>query len=138
MNCDYWKDIVAELHTDNCVWASHVLSTDLHAESDLSQTNLGTALEYVSLELIIEGTIYSYRDWDSQPYCDLILARFDAEKILSVYLRIDSPDSNMKAGVLRILEDIDRQTAKRLAQMLNNPDESEKVLSEVRYTLRAT
>ena len=44
----------------------------------------------------------------------------------------------MKVGVLGILEDMDRELAMKMASMLNNPDESEDVLSAVRYSLRAT
>lgn len=89
-------------------------------------------------EEVIEGTIYAYRDWSAQPYCDFILAQFDAGDILSLFLGIESPDSNMKVGVLGILEDMDRSLAMNLASMLNNPAESEDVLSAVRYSLRAT
>ncbi len=138
MNCEYWKDIVAQLKDLNkCNWASHVLSTDLHTDSHLTKTVLGAALKCVSRNEIIKGTIYTYRDWDSQPYCDLILARFNANEILSLFLEIKSPNSNMKVGVLGILEDMDRGLAVKLASILNNPDETEDVLNAVRYSLRS-
>ena len=96
MNCEYWKDIVQQLHDlDRCNWASHVLSTEFVFknsltesklnENDLMETNLELALKCVSQEEIIEGTIYAYRDWLAQLYCDLILAQFETTKILSVY-----------------------------------------------------
>jgi hypothetical protein len=44
----------------------------------------------------------------------------------------------MKIGVLGFLEDVDRKLAVELATMLDDPDETEEVLSEVRYSLRAT
>jgi hypothetical protein len=66
---------------------------------------LAQALECVPAGEIIEGTIYAYRDWSAQPYCDLILAQFSAEEILSLFLNVEAPDSNMKVGVLGILED---------------------------------
>jgi hypothetical protein len=139
MNCAYWKDVVAQLRDPNkCNWASHVLSTMLPAESGLGETNLGAALKCILAEEIIEGAIYAYRDWSSQPYCDLILAQFDAERILSTFREIESPDPHMKVGVLGALEDKDRGSAMELALMLNNPDESKDVLSAVRYSLRAT
>jgi hypothetical protein len=139
MDCEYWKDVVAQLRDPNrCNWASHVLSTMLPADSGLSEANLGAALKCIPAEEIIEGTIYAYRDWSSQPYCDLILAQFNAGEILSIFLKVESPDSNMKVGVLGILEDMDRQLAVKLASMLDNSGESEDVLSAVRYTLRAT
>ncbi len=122
-----------------CNWASHVLSSGLGKPSDPRVPNLlAQALECVPASEIIEGAIYAYRDWSAQPYCDLILAQFDSEEILSLFLKIESPDSNMKVGVLGILEDTDRKLAVKLASMLNNPDESEDVLSAVRYSLRAT
>ena len=139
MNCEYWKDVVAQLRDPiKCNWASHVLSTLLPAEVDLSETNLGAALECIAAKDIIEGTIYAYRDWSSEPYCDLILAQFEAEAILTLFLKVESADSNMKVGVLGILEDMDRKLAVRLASVLNNPNESEDVLRAARYSLRAT
>ena len=79
MDCAYWKDVVAQLRDPSkCNWASHVLSTMLCAELGLSETNLGAALKCIPEKKIIESTIYAYRDWSSQPYCDLILAQFDA------------------------------------------------------------
>ena len=140
MDCEYWKDVVRQLRDPSrCNWAAHVLSSGLLKPSDPQVPNLlAQGLECVSASEIIEGTIYAYRDWSSQPYCDLILTRFNAAEILSQFLRIESPDSNMKVGVLGILEDMDREKAVRLASELNDPSESEDVLSAVRYSLRAT
>ena len=140
MNCEYWKDVVRQLGDPRrCNWASHVLSSGLLPSSDPRVPNLlAQALECVPASEIIEGTMYAYRDWSSQPYCDLILAQFEAEEILSIFLKIESPDSNMKVGVLGCLEDMDRILAKKLASRLNNPDESEDVRNAVRYSLRAT
>ena len=139
MDCEYWKDVVAQLRDPKrCDWASHVLSTMLPTDSGLSEANLGAALKCIPAEAIIEGTIYAYRDRSSQPYCDLILAQFNAEEILSNFLKVDSPDSNMKVGVLGVLEDMDRKLAVKLASTLDQPGESEDVLSAVRDTLRAT
>lgn len=140
MDCEYWKDVVRQLRDPSrCNWASHVLSSGLSKSSDPQVPNLlAQALECVPASEIIEGTIYAYRDWSSQPYCDLILAQFDAEEILSLFLKVEVPDSNMKVGVLGILEDMNRKLAVKLASMLNNSDESEDVLSAVRYSLRAT
>ena len=140
MNCEYWKDVVRQLHDPSrCNWASHVLSSGLLPSSDPQVPNLlAQALECVPATEIIEGAIYAYRDWSSQPYCDLILARFDGKEILSIFLSIESPDSNMKVGVLGVLEDMDRTLAVKLASMLSNPDESEDVRNAVRYSLRAT
>ena len=139
MDCDYWKDVVRQLRDPSKGnWASHVLSSGLSEFSDPSVPNLlGQALECVAANELIEGTIYAYRDWSAQPYCDLILAQFAANEILSVYMQIDSPDSNMKVGVLGVLEDIDRELAKQLASSLNQSEESEDVLNAVRYSLRA-
>lgn len=111
MNCEYWKDIVQQLRDINrCNWASHVLSTDLPSETNLRETNLGAALECFSQEEIIEATIYAYRDWSAQPYCDLILEQFDINKILSVFHSIETPDSDIKLGVERLLEILREQT----------------------------
>ncbi len=93
---------------------------------------------FVPYDLVIDGTIYAYRDWSAQPYCDLILAQFEAEEILSLFLNVESPGAKMKVGVLGDLEDMDRGLAVELASKLNHPDEPENVLSAVRYALRAT
>jgi hypothetical protein len=140
MDCAYWEDVVRKLSDPSrCNWASHVLSSGLPKPSDSEVPNLlAQALECVPANEIIEGTIYAYRDWSAQPYCDLILAQFNAEEILSLFLNVESPDSNMKVGVLGILEDTDSRLAVKLASVLNKPDESEDVLSAVQYSLRAT
>jgi len=67
----------------------------------------------------------------------LILSQFKAEDVLSVYLEIQAADSNMKVGVLGILEDLDRKLAERLALSLNQAEEPEKVVNAVRDILRA-
>jgi len=67
----------------------------------------------------------------------LILSQFKAEEVLSVYLEIQAADSNMKVGVLGILEDLDRKLAERLALSLNQAEEPEKVVNAVRDILRA-
>ena len=140
MDCAYWKDVVRQLQDPSrCNWASHVLSSGLLKSSDERVPHLlAQALECVPASEIIEGTIYAYRDWSAQPYCDLILAQFEAEEILSLFLNVESPDAKMKVGVLGILEDMDRGVAVELATKLNNPGEPEDVLSAVRYALRAT
>ena len=140
MDCDYWKDVVRQLRDPSrSNWASHVLSSGLSEFSDPSVPNLlAQALECVTANELIEGTIYAYRDWSAQPNCDLILAQFAPDQILSLYLKIDGPESTMKVGVLGVLEDMDRELAKRLASSLNQSEESEDVLSAVRYSLRAT
>lgn len=115
MDCEYWKDIVRQLHDLNrCNWASHVLSTGFIfrntlseskvSENELSETNLAAALQCVSQEEIIKGTIYAYSDWSAQPYCDLILAQFDLTKIISIFRKIESPNSNMNRGIERLSE----------------------------------
>jgi hypothetical protein len=126
MDCEYWKDIVQQLHVESrCNWASHVLSTEFVfknsltesklSENELMETNLGLALKCVSQEEIIEGIIYAYRDWSAQPYCDLILAQFETTKILSVYHSIKSLDSNIKLGVERFLEIIKEESINPVA-----------------------
>ena len=139
MDCEYWRGIVRQLRDPaRCSWASHVLSAELPVPAEPRGSNLARALECVPSGEIIEGTIYAYRDWSAQPYCDLILAQFSADEILSTFLGVESPDSNMKVGALGVLEDMDRKSAVELALVLNNPDESEDVLSAVRRSLRAT
>ncbi len=139
MDCEYWRDIVRQLRDPTrCNWASRVLSTELPEPPDPRSSNLAQALECVPSGEIIEGTIYAYCDWSSQPYCDLILAQFNAGEILSIFSKIEAPEPNMKIGVLGFLEDVDRKLAVELATMLDDPDETEEVLSEVRYSLRAT
>ena len=105
MDCDYWKDIVRQLYDPSrCNWASHVLSTLLGSDEALEDTNLGMALKCVSEDEIIRAAIHAYCDWDSQPYCDLILQKFDMNKIESVFRQIEAPDSNMENGVRGLLE----------------------------------
>lgn len=117
MNCEYWKDIVQQLFDINkCRWASHVLATELIctntlsesklSENELKETNLGIALECVSQEEIIKGTIYAYKDWSAQPSCDLILAQFDVSKVESIFHNIESPTQEMKLGIEGFLEDL--------------------------------
>lgn len=138
MNCEYWKDVVQHLRNpERCNWASHVLSSGLTRNSNPQISNLAEALKCVSPVEVIEGTVHAYRDWTAQPYCDLILSQFKAEEVLSVYLEIQAADSNMKVGVLGILEDLDRKLAERLALSLNQAEEPEKVVNAVRDILRA-
>ncbi len=140
MDCVYWKDVVRQLQDPNrCNWASHVLASGLSNPAQPSEANLlAQALKCVLASEVIQGTIYAYRNWSSQPYCDLILAQFDADEIISIFLQIESSDSQMKVGVLGVLDNMDRELAVKLASMLNNPNESEDVLNAVRNTLRAT
>ena len=116
MNCEYWKNVAHQLYDlEKCNWASHVLSTQLIFnnmlgesrlnEAELREVNLGIALECVSQEEIIKGTIYAYRDWSAQPNCDLILAQFEADKIRSIFRELISPTDEMKKGVEFILEE---------------------------------
>jgi hypothetical protein len=140
MDCEYWRDVVRQLRDPSrCNWASHVLSSGLLPKgSDPQLSNLDLTLKCVSPAEVIESAVYAYLDWSAQPYCDLILSQFTAEEVLSAYLKVPAPDSNMKVGVLGILEDLDRKLAKRLASSLNQWEEPEDVLKAVRYTLRAT
>jgi hypothetical protein len=87
---------------------------------------------------IIEGAIYAYRDWSAQPYCDLILARFEPEQVLMVFRGVERPDANMKAGVLGYLGEVNRGLAEELALSFDSPDEDENVREAVHYILRAT
>jgi len=97
MDREYWKEIVSKLKILNeCNWASHVLASDVE--------NLKEALKCVSEEELIENTIFAYEDWDSQPYCDEILFRFNRQKISEVFEKIDNPTENMKKGITRFLE----------------------------------
>ena len=76
MDCEYWKDVVRQLRDLNrCNWASHVLATGLLPGSDAQQSNLVSTLKCLSPVEVIESTVYAYRDWSAQPYCDLILNR---------------------------------------------------------------
>ena len=121
MDCEYWRDVVRQLRDPGrCNWASHVLSSGLLPKgSDPELSNLVPILKCVSAAEVIESTVYAYRDWSAQPYCDLILSQFTAEEVLSAYLKVQAPDSNMKVGVLGILESLDSKLAKRLASSLN-------------------
>jgi hypothetical protein len=94
--------------------ASHVLSTGISKLSDTRRSNLLAALECAAESELIESTIYAYRDRSAQPYCDLLLAQFAPNEILSLYLKTEWPDSNMKVGVL---EDMDREPAKQLGRL---------------------
>ncbi|MBA3875118.1 MAG: hypothetical protein H0X30_38835 [Anaerolineae bacterium] len=115
------------------------MASGLSNPAQPSEANLlAQALKCVLASEVIQGTIYAYRNWSSQPYCDLILAQFDADEIISIFLQIESSDSQMKVGVLGVLDNMDRELAVKLASMLNNPNESEDVLNAVRNTLRAT
>jgi hypothetical protein len=117
MDCEYWKEIVGKLwDTGECWRATHILKTMLPcgdelnnlklSKNNLDETNLGIALKCVSEDKIIEGTIYAYRDWDSQPSCDLILAQFDREKTKRIFCLIESPTEEMRLGVESFLEDM--------------------------------
>jgi len=117
MDCEYWKEIVRKLWDINeCGRATHILSAllpcgdKLHnlrlSKNALDETNLGIALDCISEDKIIEGTIYAYRDWDAQPSCDLILAQFDQEKTEKIFRSIKSPEEKMRLGVEAFLEDM--------------------------------
>jgi hypothetical protein len=122
MDCEYWKEIVRQLRNPSqCNWASHVLSSGLREPSDSESSNLAQALRCVDEADLIEAAIYAYRDSSSQPYCDSILASFDAEEILSVFLKMESPDQSMKVGTLSVLQDKDKRVAVKLASLLNEP-----------------
>lgn len=98
-DCEYWKNIVSQLrNSDKCVRAAHVLA----ALAGKADSNLQAALKCLTAEEIIENTIFAYRDWDAQPYCDEILFQFERRKINEVFERIESPGENMKKGVLEL------------------------------------
>ena len=102
-NYDYWKTIVAKLKiTEECNWAAHVLATKI--DDDFSDSNLGQALKYIPAEEIIENTIFAYRDWSAQPYCDEILLNFEEIQIREVFESIKNVDEIMKRGINRFFE----------------------------------
>ena len=94
-------------------WATHVLATQLKfkgsfrgsrlSKEQLEEVNLGLALECVPEEEIITATIHAYRNWNSQPDCDLILVQFDRDKVTKTFSKIDSPTAEMDKGMQRLL-----------------------------------
>ena len=118
MDCDYWRDIVAQLSDlSRCNWAAHVLSAELPGPAADTQ-NLSEALRCAGRDNVLAGVIRAYRDPTAQPYCDLILARFGTDEVLAAFMNIDDPDDNMRAGVLGVLTDTDAAMAARLSSAL--------------------
>lgn len=108
MDCKYWKDIIERLKTESN-WAAHVLSTCIDEEG----SNLSQALECVSAEKIIENVFFAYEDWSAQPYCDLILYKFEKESIIRVFDNIENATENMKKGFLNVIEELELKQIKK-------------------------
>ncbi|MEQ1605216.1 MAG: hypothetical protein ABL999_10140 [Pyrinomonadaceae bacterium] len=95
VDCTYWQDIVGKLRS-NSTWAAHVLATDEH--------NLSEALKCVDEEIVIENTIFAYREESAQPYCDEVLLQFDKEKVRAVFVRMIDANEDIKKLVERFLD----------------------------------
>jgi hypothetical protein len=118
MDCEYWRDIVAQLSDpQRCNWAAHVLSTEVPGHP-AETGNLGEALRCVGRDEILVGVIKAYRDWSAQVYCDLILARFETGEVASAFLTIGDADDLMRAGVFGFLESKDPAKAEQLLSVL--------------------
>lgn len=139
MKKDYWTDVVEKLNNEKTSnWASHVLSCDLIEECSLDRTNLGEAIKYVPVEMIIQYTINAYANEDCQPYCDLILTSIGKTAIPYLIKNINSNNSRIRESILWVLNDLDKAKSIKLAIDIKRKEKSERVLKLIELIITNT
>ena len=139
MNKDYWMGVVEKLNNEKTlIWASDILSCGSNGDYLLEETNLGEAIKYVPLEMIIQNTINAYKNEYCQPYCDIILMRIGKTTIPYLIKNISSDNLRIRECILAIVYDLDEIVGNKLAINMKQKGKSEIVLKIIEWIITNT
>lgn len=133
MEATYWIELVENLSDESKGnYSVHVLSSLLPDDSD---NNLNEARKYIEDQVIISQTIKAYKNWNNQPYCDIVLSHFGESSIPALVQGINNDENNVRRGLLSLLYELDKVVAYQKASELMKTEHNKEVLDVITWIL---